>query len=210
MATRPPTGAKQHPLRTLTMRVLLLAAALPALSACVPLVLGTVAVITVDVKQDRRTVGKYLDDGTLEVQLRTAIRADENLAGANVSITAHNGMVLLTGQVAQDEQRQRVDALVQSYKQTGKVSVVVNELELGNPTNILSRTNDTWITAKARFKLLQVGKELPLPAIKVVTEHGKVYLLGLLTEAEAEAAVAAVRTIRGVTHIVKVFGRPVE
>ena len=199
------TGAKLSALST--VRIMLLAA-LPALSACVPLVLGTVAVTAVDVAHDRRTAGKYWDDGTLEWQLRGAIRADENLAGANVSVTAHNGIVLLTGQVTTDEQRQQMDALVEPYKKNGKVAAVVNELELGSPTNILSRTNDTWITAKVRASLLKVEK-LPLPAIKVVTEHGKVYLLGLLTEAEAEAAVEAVSTVRGVTQIVKVFGKPV-
>ena len=197
------TGAKLSAVK------ILLLAALPGLSACVPLVLGTVAVTAVDVAHDRRTVGVYLNDNVLEFQLRGAIRADQSLDGTNVSVTAHNGIVLLTGQVTTDEQRQQVDALAQSYKKTGKVASVVNELELGSPTSALSRTNDTTITGKVKAALLKV-EGVPFPAIKVVTENSRVYLLGLVTEAEADAVVEVVSKVGGITQIVKVFGKRVE
>ncbi len=189
--------------KSLTLRVVLLAA-LQAVSACVPLVV-TATVAVVDIALDRRTAGKYWDDNVLEVKLRGDISQDEALGdGINVSVTALNGIVLLSGQVNNDTQRQRAEQLARKYIDSGEVSNVVNELALAGKTNLSSRLNDTWITGKVKARLLNV-ENLPTTAVKVVTEHGKVYLLGQVTQIEAEAAVEAARTVRGVTHIVKVF-----
>lgn len=182
--------------------IILSLAALQLLSACVPLVLTAVTVTAVDVTLDRRTAGKYWDDNALEVRLRNDISEDAALgSGINVSVTAFNGIVLLTGEVISDDQRQRVEGLAKGYEETRKV---VNELELAGKTNISSRLNDTWITGKVKTRLLKIP-DLPPSAVKVVTEHGKVHLLGRVTRAETEAIVEAIRDINGITHIVKVF-----
>ena len=194
MVTKP--GLKQ-----LALGIVLLAT-LQTLGACVATAVTAIAVTGIDVALDRRTPGTYYDDNALELKLRKDILLDDTLGSSvNISVTALNGIVLLTGEVNNDNQRRRAIILARSYEETRKV---VPELNLAGKTNITSRSNDTWITGKVKAKLLQTPN-LPANAVKVVTEHGKVYLLGLVTKTEAEAAVKATRTISGVTHIVKVF-----
>ena len=192
--------ATQSGAKSLAAALLLLG----ALSAClpVPLILTAATVTVVDVDLDRRTPGRYLDDNTLEVKLRGAIGNDEALGkDINVSVTVINGIVLLTGEVSTDVQRRKAGELAQGYEETRKV---VNELTLAGETNITSRFNDSWLTTKVKLKL-RMSPDVSASVVKVVTEHGKVYLLGLVTEAEAEAAVEVIRMVKGVTHIVKVF-----
>lgn len=176
-------------------------AALPMLSGCVPVLLATATVATVDISLDRRTTGTYIDDNLLEVRLRSQLRQDESLGDAvNISVTSFNGIVLLTGEVNTDEQRQRAGEIVTAE---GTARKVVNELELAGKTSVIGRANDALLTSKVKFQLTK--DENTAPTIKVVTEHGKVYLLGLVTQAEADAAVESALAVSGVTHIVKVF-----
>lgn len=174
------------------------------LTACVPLVLTTATVTAINVSKDRRTAGVYFDDNVLEVRLRNAISKQPDIDHANISVTAMNNLVLLTGEVNTEEQRMRVSTVAKNIKSPGGQEInVVNELELAGRTNITSRINDTWITTKVKAKLLRIKGMSH--AVKVVTEHGKVYLLGLVTRKEADLAVAAAGKVRGVTHIIKVF-----
>ncbi len=191
---------------TLIMLLAAPALLLMLLSACVPppLVLAAATVTAVDVSHDRRTPGNFLDDNVIELKLRTDIKKDETLGRSiNVSVTVVNGVVLLTGEVNTDAQRQQVGALAGKYVESHKAKVV-NELALAGKTNFYSRINDAWITTKVKARLVKTP-HLSATSVKVITEHGKVYLLGLVTRGEADAAVDAIRTINGVTHIVKVF-----
>jgi osmotically-inducible protein OsmY len=181
---------------------LLLIMSTQLLTACLPIFVGTATVTAVDLYMERRTIGRNIDDNTLELKLRTVYLSDENLGSAvNVSVTVINGIVLLTGEVHKDNQRKHAEKLARSYTETREV---VNELELSGRTNLNSRANDSYITGKVKSKLIRADG-VPSTNIKVVTERGKVYLLGLVTKEEAEAAVKATQTISGVTHIVKVF-----
>ena len=172
-----------------------------SITACAPLLLGTAVITTIDLSTERRSVGRNIDDNVLELKLRRDYWTDESLGSVNISVTAMNGIVLLTGEVHSDEQRQYAESLARSYDQTREV---VNELDLSGRSNINSRANDSYITAKVKARLLR-DNDLPLTNIKVVTERGNVYLLGLVTEAEALAAVELTQSVVGVTHIVKVF-----
>ena len=172
-----------------------------SITACAPLLLGTAVITTIDLSTERRSVGRNIDDNVLELKLRRDYWTDESLGSVNISVTVMNGIVLLTGEVHSDEQRQYAESLARSYDQTREV---VNELDLSGRSNINSRANDSYITAKVKARLLQAN-DLPLTNIKVVTERGNVYLLGLVTEAEALAAVELTQSVVGVTHIVKVF-----
>ena len=172
-----------------------------SITACAPLLLGTAVITTIDLSTERRTLGRNIDDNVLELKLRRVYWTDESLGSVNISVTAMNGIVLLTGEVHSDEQRQYAESLARSYDQTREV---VNELDLSGRSNINSRANDSYITAKVKARLLR-DNDLPLTNIKVVTERGNVYLLGLVTEAEALAAVELAQSVVGVTHIVKVF-----
>ena len=173
-----------------------------SITACAPLLIGTAIVTSIDLRTERRTIGRNIDDNLLELKLRGAYRTDENLGSpVNISVTAINGIVLLTGEVHTDEQRQYAESLAREYEQTRNV---VNELDLAGRSNLNSRANDTWITGKVKATLLKAD-DVPSSNIKVVTERGKVYLMGLVTQAEAQAAVELAQSVVGVTHIVKVF-----
>ena len=171
------------------------------LTACIPVLVATATVTAINVATDRRTLGRNLDDNTLEITLRKDILLDDELNSTNISVTALNGIVLLTGEVSTDDQRRHAARLASNRTRT---LTVVNELQLAGTTSITSRANDTVITSKVKAKLLR-SRGVQANAIKVVTEAGKVYLLGLVTRAEADAAVEATQSVGGVTHIVKVF-----
>ncbi len=173
-----------------------------SITACAPLLIGATIVTSIDLGTERRTIGRNIDDNLLELKLRSAYRADENLGSpVNISVTAINGIVLLTGEVHTDEQRQYAESLAREYEQTRNV---VNELDLAGRSNFNSRANDAWITGKVKSGLLNAD-DVPSSNIKVVTERGKVYLMGLVTQAEALAAIELAQSVVGVTHIVKVF-----
>ncbi len=192
---------QQKPLKALLLGLVFVMTT-QIITACVPLAIGTATVTAVDLYMERRTVKQSVDDNTLELQLRREYMGDESLGNAvNISTTIINGIVLLTGEVHTDEQRQYAEKLARSFIDTREV---VNELELSGRTNMNSRANDSYITGKVKSKLVRADG-VPSTNIKVVTERGKVYLLGLVTHPEAEAAVEAARSVSGVTHIVKVF-----
>ncbi len=186
--------------RTAVLGILLLLGA-QGMVACAPVLLGTGVVTAINVVNERRSFGRAFDDNSLELELRAEMRTDEQLKPNNISVTAINGIVLLTGEVASDEMRQRAEALAKANKKT---RTVVNELQLAGSTSLTSRLNDTYITARVKTYLIGT-KGLPQNAVKVVTEGGKVYLMGVVTQAEADAAVQAARKASGATHIVKVF-----
>ena len=172
------------------------------LTACLPIFVGTATVTAIDLYMERRTLSRNIDDNALELKLRKDMHSDDVLGNkVNVSVTIINGIVLLTGEVHKDNQRKRAEELARSYIDTREV---VNELELSGKTNLNSRANDSYITGKVKTKLLRADG-VPSTNIKVVTERGKVYLLGLVTKEEAAAAVKATQSVNGVTHIVKVF-----
>ncbi len=172
-----------------------------SLTACVPVLVVGATVTAINVATDRRTLGRNLDDNSLELDLRKDFLLDDKLKGTNVSVTAINGIVLLTGEVSTDAQRAHAESLA---KQRTRTLTVVNELQLAGKTSVTSRANDSLITGKVKAKLLQ-SDDVEANVVKVVTEAGKVYLLGLVTRDEADAAVAAAQSVGGVTHIVKVF-----
>ena len=188
--------------KRLTLMGLTSALLLSALSACIPIAIGTATVTAIDVALDRRTVGRNLDDNALELKLKKDILLDPMLGNAvHVNVTSVNGIVLLTGEVNNEEQRRRASLLARNHAETRNV---VNELALSGKTSLTSRANDGVITAKVKTNLL-TDKNIPATSINVTTERGKVYLLGLVTRSEGDAAVAAAKRVRGVTHIVKVF-----
>ncbi len=188
-------------LKTLCFTLLALCLA-QLLTACVPLVVGAAAVSAVDLALERRTIGRNIDDNSLEIKLRSNYKTEPRLGPpVNISVTIINGIVLLTGEVHTDEQRQLAGQLPEQYIETRKV---VNEIELSGKTSLTSRVNDSYITGKVKTRLLQ-AEDVPSSNIKVVTERGRVYLLGLVTPAEANTAVNVAKSVRGVTHIIKVF-----
>lgn len=182
-------------------RFLLLALTI-CLGGCVATAVTVAAVTTVDVVHDRRTLGDYIDDSNIEFQVRTfVVRDDELRTQAHISATSMNGILLLSGEAPTREQKDRVANFAANVD---GVRQVVNEIRISGETGYISRTNDIWLTTKVKTALFAKTK-LDANRIKVVTEHGNVYLMGLVTRKEAERATKIARETGGVTQVVQVF-----
>ncbi|BBM02316.1 BON domain-containing protein [Microbulbifer sp. GL-2] len=154
------------------------------------------------IQQDpgKRSFGTYIDDERIETIVTVNInKAHPDLKASNVDVTSFNGVVLLTGQVPDQELRMLAG---RTAEQVQNVRQVYNETQVRGKVTILASTSDAWLTTKVKTNLL-ANKEINGGRIKVVTENGVVYLMGLLTPAEAERAADATRSIGGVQKVVK-------
>ena len=171
-------------------------------SGCGIVVATTAVVIAVDVARDRRGVSVYWDDNKIEFDIRGSISDQKEIQNENVSVTVFNGIVLLTGEVPDQRDIDKILDLAKAHKGSQQV---VNRLELAGKTNLTSRANDGWITTRVKTAMATSGALDPT-RVKVVTERANVYLMGLVTRAEAEAAVKVTRSLRiGVARVIKVF-----
>mgnify|MGYP001035805358 CR=1 FL=1 len=127
--------------------------------------------------------------------------AHPGLSKSHINVTSFDGIVLITGQVPSEDLVRLATAEVEPLRNVRKVH---NELAVAGVTSMLSRTNDSWLTAKVKSALIASEKS-DASRIKVVTENGVVYLMGLLTRAESDSAVEITRGIRGVEKTVKLF-----
>lgn len=170
------------------------------LHGCAAVVVGGAATGAA-VATDRRTAGVFVGDQ--EIELRAMSRLRDALPGksASVAVTSYNRQVLLTGQVPDDATRTQAGSVVQGVPD---VRMVFNELSVSGVTSLTSTANDTGITASVKTRLLR-DERVPGTKIKVKTEAGVVYLMGLLTNAEAEVATEIARTTSGVTRVVTLF-----
>ncbi len=172
------------------------------MTSCVATLIGTAAVTAVDVVHDRRTVGSYIDDGTIELRIREFLIRDPKIRNnTHVSVTSLNGIVLLTGEAATLELRNEVAT---KAKKINGVRQIVNELRIAGRTALFSRANDTWLTSKVKTRLIK-DTGVDANRIKVVSEYGNVYLMGVVTRAEANTATEITRSVGGVVRVVKVF-----
>lgn len=172
---------------------------LPTLQGCFPLVAGGAAAVTL-MAADRRTSGIYIEDEGIEWRTRDVIRQQFGNT-VNVSVTSFNRNVLLTGEVPNETIRSEAGRLAEGV---ANVRGVINELVLAAPSTIGSRSNDTLVTSKVRARFV----EHRVPGsqhVKVVTEAGTVFLLGIVTRTEADAATQIARTTAGVMKVVRVF-----
>lgn len=159
---------------------------------------GAAAIATLD----RRTAGTIIEDQTIELKAYESIRTNEELAKKiHINITSYNTAVLITGESPLDEMRQEVISLVTAVE---KVTHVYNEINIAAPSSMVSRSGDVYITTKVKAKLF-ADKILNGLIIKVVTEKGVVYLMGLVSHQEAEIATNIARETGGVQKVVKLF-----
>ncbi|CAG0949190.1 hypothetical protein BURK1_00091 [Burkholderiales bacterium] len=174
-------------------------AAPPLLTACAPLLLAG-ATGAVLVATDRRSAGAQLDDQTIETRIATTVatRYGDN---AHVNVTSYNGIVLLTGEAADAAIVADVVALARS---TGRVRSVHNELIVGRTTDLSARTNDSYVTSKVKTRFVEANR-FSATHVKVVTERGVVYLMGIVSRAEADAAGEIASTTSGAVRVVKLF-----
>ncbi len=149
-----------------------------------------------------RTTGAYIDDELIETKaIVNLAKASPAVQNGNISVVSFNGTVLLTGQVPHDQARSETEAIVSHIQSVKRVH---NELVISGNSAPLARSNDTWVTTKVKTLLL-ANENVDGSRVKVVTENGIVYLMGLVSQAEADTAVNIVRSINGVQKIIKVF-----
>lgn len=156
----------------------------------------------IEMKANTRTMGAKLNDEEIETAAKVNIKkADPQLEQAHVSIDSFNGIVLLTGQVASEELRNLVADTV--YK-LNPVREIHNELVVSAPTDFSARTKDAWISTKIKAQLLADG-DIESRRIHFVTENQVVFLMGIVTRAEADRIVDKVSHTADVQKVVKVF-----
>lgn len=153
--------------------------------------------------QGSRTAGSVLDDGAIETMIAVNLNAaDDELRASNIDVISFNQTVLLVGQVPTQELKNLATRVATTSN--SRVKTVYNELEVAGDTSFLSRTNDAWLTTKIK-SLMLVNDDVEGLRTKVVTENGVVYLMGLLTRAEADQAVDLVSKTSGVVKVVRAF-----
>lgn len=170
-------------------------------TACVPLLVGTAVVGTAAVATDRRTAGAQLDDEMIEDKNVLAINERFRGGDYHINVTSYNGIVLLTGEVPAESAKADVERMIRS---TPKVRAVQDELVVGPVSSLEQRSNDTLITSKVKARFVEANK-FQINVVKVVTERGVVYLMGVVRHDEADAATDLARTTAGVQRVVKVF-----
>jgi osmotically-inducible protein OsmY len=169
------------------------------LSACAPMMLGSM-VGGAMVASDRRTTGIQLEDEGIEQ--RSASARDENFGNKeHVNFTSYNRQVLITGEVSSDRVRQQVEQLVGRVE---NVRLVANELAVGPASSFADRSNDVLLVAKVKAAMVD-SEDVFATVYKVVAERGTVYLMGRVTQREANRATDVVRSVSGVKRVVKVF-----
>jgi len=189
-----------HAFTKTSLSTFILAAALSTqLTACVPVIVGGAAVGG-SMAADRRTSGTYIEDQAIELKASKAI-ADSLKEKVHANITSFNRQVLITGEVSDDANKKKAESLVKPIE---NVASIKNYLEIAKNSSLSVRTNDAYLTSKVKANFLKENK-FSANYVKVVTESGTVYLLGLVTHKEADDAVEIARSIGGVKTVVKVF-----
>lgn len=173
-------------------------------SGCAPLVIGGVAATTASVAHDRRTAGSMIEDDAIKLRVGNAIH-DEKLLNknSNINVTTFNGIVLLSGETPTETFRNQADEIARAQE---KVRRVYNELVIAAPSSMMTRSSDSWITTKVKGSLVGLDiKGFDPSRVKVTSENGTVFLMGLVYHQEADAAVDATRKVGGVQRVVKLF-----
>ncbi len=196
MTTTPIFSSAGWLLRPVAVAVL----AVSLLPACVPLVVGGAAAGGALMATDRRTSGTQLEDEGIEIRANARIRSSVG-DSTHVNVTSYNRQALITGEAPSEKEKQLVEQIVKGVE---NVSSVVNEMTIGPVSSLSRRSNDAYISGRIKASILD-SKDLFLNAFKIFTESGTVYLMGRVTQREADRATNIARGTSGVQKVVRVF-----
>jgi osmotically-inducible protein OsmY len=189
-----------HPARTLLMAIL----TVNLLSGCAAVIVGGAAVGASAV-HERRSVGTMVDDEGIEWKIKSAISDDKPLSSqSHINVISLNGVVLLVGQTPTEALRTQATNIASGVEQ---VRVVHNELTIAAPNSYITRSSDAIITSKVKTSLFKVKghDDFDPTRVKVVTENGTVYLMGIIYRSEADDAARQASEVGGVQKVVKLF-----
>jgi osmotically-inducible protein OsmY len=181
------------------LAALLLVASVAALYGCAAAVVGGAVAGGYLVGEDRRPAAVLAEDQDMEVRIKN--RINDKYPDAHVNSTSYNRLVLLTGEAPSAEAKSEIERIA---REVPKVRGIYNELTVGPAAALSSRTNDAYITSKVKARFVDNGKFNPVH-VKVVTENGVVYLMGIVKRPEADTATQIARTTSGVKRVVRVF-----
>lgn len=151
---------------------------------------------------DRRTFSKQIDDQSIELRAHNEINKQKALSkNTNLHVVSMNGTVLVVGQAPTSYLR---DLAIKTIQEVPDIITIHNQVRISSITAITTRSNDLWLTSKVKSALLKSG-EVNAQNIKVVTENAEVFLLGLVTQQEADIVVEITRNISGVNRVYKAF-----
>lgn len=149
-----------------------------------------------------RNLSQQIADESIETKAIVNIRAaDDRFDQANLVVVAHNGYVLIAGQVASEDLKAKATDVVRKIREVRRI---YNELEVASPSSAMTRTSDSWITTKVKSWLLG-SSSTPGLRVNVTTENGVVYLMGMVTEEEADRVAAVAADTSGVQRVVRLF-----
>ncbi len=188
------------------MKRLLIALGIPFLvSACAPLATGSAEITGLSLLHDRRTSKALLIDERIEINAGIELNSEGDIrAECHFNVTAYNGTVLVTGEAPTELLRQKIIAIVRIIP---GVKLVHNELKIASPSSFSSRALDAIITTKVKTALTHI-ENLPgfdATRVKVITEDGIVYLLGLVHKNEGYVATEVARRESHIKQVVKIF-----
>ena len=179
--------------------LILVAALGTQLTACVPVVAGGAAAGGL-VAADRRSTGAYLEDQEIELKAEKAI-SDNLKENVHANVTSYNRRVLITGEVSNEANKAKAESVVRPIQNVNRIN---NQLVIGANSTISSRTNDTYITSKVKTKFISENK-FAANLVKVVTENGTVFLMGMVTHKEGDDAGEIASKVSDVKKVVKDF-----
>lgn len=173
------------------------------LSGCANVISATNGGQPIAEDRGRRSIGTMMDDSSIETAIKVNLRAaDPALRDAHINVVSFNRVVLLVGQVPTQDLKNLATRVARNTNSS--IKTVHNELEVAGATSFLSRSNDAWLSTKLKTLMLADPTVSGLRT-KVVTENGVVYLMGLVTQEEADLAVNLVSSTQGVTKVVRAF-----
>ena len=191
----------QLALRPILSLILSLCAASALLSGC-GTIMSSAGAGPIEEDPGERTFAQQMTDESIETKALVNIKAaDEAYDQAHLSVVSYNGFLLLVGQVPSEALKALATDVTRDLE---AVRRIYNELEVGPETSAGTRTNDTWITTQVKSKLL-ASSDTPGRRVKVVTENAVVYLMGLLTAAEADRSALEAAEVKSVTRVVQLF-----
>ena len=154
------------------------------------------------VANDERSVRTQLDDTNADFEISSALSAHDDLKNqTNITGVVMNGSTLMIGQAPNSMLRDKAVRVVKELQFGGKL---FNQIRIGNPTSFTTRSNDTWITMKVKARMLNTD-DLDVTQVKVITENGEVFLMGLVEKQQATLAIDVARNTSGVRKVINVF-----
>lgn len=189
-------------MKTTFTRCLTLAGLTFSLQSCIFVAGAAAGAAAIAIVYDHRTFENSLQDTQVANKINHEFSKVADLHDeCNIDVTSFNRVVLLTGQCPKPEWKQEAGQIAQSVPD---VSRVYNQISIQGPTSALTRTSDSWITTKIK-SLMLANDDLKSSSIKVVTQNGDVYLMGIVKQDQADIAVDIARQVSGVQKVVKIF-----